>query len=207
MGQKTHPLGFRLGITKDWSSHWYAGKNYAEKVMEDYKIRALLKERLSRAGLASIQIERSFNDVKVVLAVSRPGVVIGRGGSGIELLRVELGKLVGGKPEIEVVEVKDADLNAALVADNIVHQLEKRKPFRRVMKTAAEKVMAKGALGVKIGCKGLIGGTKIARAESIAQGSIPLQRLRSNIDYASTTANTPKGTIGIKVWIYLGEEA
>lgn len=203
MGQKTHPIGFRLGISEDWSSHWYAGKNYADKILEDFRIRTILKNRLSRAGLAKIDIERSFNEVKVILQVSRPGVVIGRGGTGIELLRTELGNLVGGKPEIEVLEVKEPDLCAELVAQNIAYQLEKRKPFRRVMKLSTEKVMLKGAKGVKILCKGLIGGTKIARAEHLAQGSIPLQRLRSRIDYACATAYTPKGTIGIKVWIYL----
>ncbi len=205
MGQKTHPIGFRLGINRDWLSTWYADKNFKEKVLEDYRVRELITNKLARAGLERINIERSFNDLKIIVSVSRPGVVIGRGGAGIELLREELALLLGLKPEVEVLEVKEPDLSAELVAQNIKYQLESRRPFRRVMKFNAEKVMLKGAKGVKIMCKGLIGGTKIARSEMLSLGSVPLQSIRSKIDYALATANTKKGTVGIKVWIYRGE--
>ncbi|OGC59762.1 30S ribosomal protein S3 [candidate division WWE3 bacterium RIFCSPLOWO2_01_FULL_42_11] len=205
MGQKTHPIGFRLGINQDWRSIWFSDRNYRDFVLSDHKIRKMITKKLERAGLARIDIERSFNDVNIKIHVSKPGVVIGRGGSGIDSLREELAKLIGLKTDVEVLEVADPDLSAELIAQNIAYQIEKRKPFRRVMNFTAEKVMARGAKGVKITMSGLLGGTQIARTETTTLGSISLASLRAQIDYATATAFTQKGTVGIKVWIYVGD--
>lgn len=207
MGQKTHPTGFRLGSTIDWRSHWFADRfgEYAEKVLEDRKIRQFVRRAVGEAGVQAIEIERSLNHLKVTVFVSRPGMVIGRGGSKIELIRDGLSKICGTRPEISVEEVKNPSLSAALVAQEIVRQIERRRDVRRVILAEAERVMSRGGLGVKVEVKGRIGGNEIARAERLSRGSVPLSKIRANIDFARMEALTKYGKIGIKVWIYLGE--
>lgn len=217
MGQKVNPVSFRLPLTRDWKSRWFvrAKKDYQENLLEDLKIRRFLMAKLKMAGIVSAQLERSINKMKVILFVSRPGVVIGRGGSGLEMLKKELCRMVSvNEPEknleIEAVEVKNPDLSAQLVALKVAEQLEKRLPYRRVMAKTIEKVMASGALGVKIVLSGRIGGAEISRREKFGDrgkaASIPTQTLRANIDYVSLPSLTRSGYIGIKVWIYKKEE-
>lgn len=208
MGQKIHPIGFRLGITSDWQSRWYAGrKAYASNVIEDLKIRRLLQERLKLAGLRDVEIERLFNKVKLIIHVTRPGVVIGRGGTGLE----ELKKAIVAKIDLpsaeknlqlEVVEVKAPDLSAYLLASRIVMELERRLPHRRVAGRAIERAIGAGAAGVKIVLSGRIGGAEIARRETFKQGKLPLGEIRADIDFAQVPALTKSGYIGVKVWVY-----
>jgi len=202
MGTKTHPIGFRLGITENWKSRWYSDKGYRENVIQDYKIRRYLKDKVKTAGIAKIEIERALNQLKIMISVVRPGMVIGRGGSGIELLKEDLLKLVGTKTDLTVEEVKDPELSAKLMAESIVVQIEKRRRLKRVMNYTAEKVMSKGAKGVKIICSGRLGGAEIARSEKVVRKSVPAQCLRAKIDFARATAHTTYGTVGAKVWIY-----
>ncbi len=214
MGQKVNPIGFRLGSTFSWKSRWFAGsKDYSDKMVEDYELRNYLNSKLSNAGVVQIDIERSLTTIKVILYVSRPGVVIGKGGANLETVKVDVEKLINkGKTkqqkvrvELKVEEVKKPDLSAKLVAERIAEQLIKRYPHRRAVSQAMERVMQAGAKGVKIALGGRIGGAEIARSEKYFQGSVPTQTLRANIDYFHAPAKTRSGYVGIKVWIYKGE--
>lgn len=207
MGQKIHPYGFRLGISKDWKSRWYVdNKDFGNYVVEDFKIRRFLDKRLSTAGLESVHIERSLNEVKVIIKVSKPGLVIGRGGSGVEELEKSLRSYTNAKLKLTVEEVKDPELNAKLVGDYIARQMRRRVPYRRVINSAIQSALDKGALGIKIRLSGLLSGSNtIARSEYYEKGSIPTQTLRANIDYAQIHCHLIFGTVGIKVWIYKGE--
>lgn len=218
MGRKVNPLGFRLVLDKDWRSKWFASdkKTYKKNLLEDIKIRKFLMEKLKLAGIVRAQIDRSINKLKITLYVSRPGVVIGRGGAGLELLKKELCKLVSiPNPEKnleleDIVEVKNPDIVAFLVAQRIAEQLEKRLPYRRVVTKAIERVMAGGAKGIKVILSGRVAGAEISRRETFGDkgktGTIPAQTLRADIDYAQIPALTRSGYIGVKVWIYKGEK-
>lgn len=218
MGQKVNPIGFRLTLSKDWRSRWFAAdkKLYKKNLLEDLKIREFLMERLKLAGIVRVQIDRSINKLKITLYVSRPGVVIGRGGSGLELLKKELCQIVSF-PDAEknleledIVEVKNPELVAHLVATRIAEQLEKRLPYRRVVTKAIERVVASGAKGVKVVIAGRVAGAEISRTEKFGDkgktGTIPAQTLRADVDYAQIPAFTRSGYIGVKVWIYRGEK-
>ncbi|MFC1727532.1 30S ribosomal protein S3 [Patescibacteria group bacterium] len=213
MGRKVNPIGFRLGYWQTWKSRWFARKpaQYRENLLEDLKIRKFLMNRLKLAGIVEVRIERFINKMTVTLFVSRPGVVIGRGGTNLELLKKDLFGLVSlSEPEknlkIDVVEVKNPELSAQLVAVRIAEQLERRFPHRRVISKTLERVMMSGAIGVKIFLSGRIAGAEISRTEKYSQGKVPLQTLRAKIDYAQIPALTKFGYIGVKVWIYKGEE-
>ena len=199
MGQKVHPHGLRVGVIKGWDAKWYADKRtFADNLIEDNKIREFVKKELFSAGIAKVEIERSAKRVKLNIYTAKPGVVIGKGGAGIEALKAKVAKLVNGKNVlINIVEVKNAEANAQLVAENIAAQLEKRVSFRRAMKL--------GAKGVKTACSGRLGGAEIARTEQYHEGTIPLQTLRADIDYGFAEADTTYGKIGVKVWVYNGE--
>ncbi|MDD2430746.1 MAG: 30S ribosomal protein S3 [Firmicutes bacterium] len=205
MGQKTHPLGMRLGIIKDWDARWYAEKDYASLVKEDLKIRKSVKEKFQSSGIARVEIERAANMVKITIHTAKPGMVIGKGGSMVDEFRKDLEKKTGRQISINIVEVKRPDLNAQLVAENIAGQLERRISFRRAMRQAKQRAMKAGALGIKIAVAGRLGGADIARTEWTPEGSVPLQTLRADIDYGFTEAYTTYGKIGVKVWIYKGE--
>ncbi len=206
MGQKTHPIGFRLGINKDWNSKWYAEKNYADWLEEDMKIRQLIQKKVGSAGIAECKIRRSPKKVTVTLETSRPGVVIGRKGKTVDELRADLQKLTGGKAvTLDVKEVKKPELTSVLVAEHIAHQLSQRVSFRRAMKKAIATAMRMGAKGIKIRCGGRLGGAEMGRVESYHEGSVPLHTLRADIDYGTATSFTTYGTIGVKVWICKGE--
>lgn len=213
MGQKVHPFGFRLGPLYTWKSKWYANpRDYKTQVLEDHKLREYLHEKLLMAGLNKVGIERSINTIKIILNVSRPGVVIGRGGSNLEQLKKNIEKLIqksedgkSRKIEIEVKEVKDPDLQAKLVLDRLIDQLQKRYPHRRAVSQAMSRIMGAGAKGVKIIFSGRIGGAEIGRTEKYEEGTVPTQTLRADIDYAEKPALTKSGYVGIKVYIYRGE--
>ncbi len=206
MGQKVHPTGARLGIIKDWSSKWYAdSQHFAEYLVEDQKIRKFLKKKEYEAGISNIEIERTAKMVKVNIYTAKPGILIGKGGAGIEALKEEVKKLIGKDVNLNVVEVKNPDLNAQLVAENIAGQLERRISFRRAMKQCMQKTMKAGAAGIKTAVSGRLGGADMARTEFYKEGNIPLQTLRADIDYGFAEAATTYGKIGVKVWIYKGE--
>ncbi|MGH4120664.1 30S ribosomal protein S3 [Clostridium sp.] len=207
MGQKIHPHGFRVGVIKDWDSKWYADKkNFADNLVEDFKIREFLKSKLYTAGISKIEIERAAKRVKINIHTAKPGMVIGRGGSGIEVIKQDMKKLVIDKNVlINIVEVKQAENNAQLMSENIASQLEKRISFRRAMKQTIQRAMRSGVKGVKTACAGRLGGAEIARTEHYHEGTIPLQTLRADIDYGFAEANTVYGKIGVKVWVYRGE--
>lgn len=207
MGQKIHPTGFRIGISKDWTSKWFADKrDYADMALEDLAIRKFLTKKFEMAGLKEIVIERSVNEVNIIVRVSKPGLVIGRGGSGIEEVEKDLRNVTKSKIKLTAEEVKTPEIEAQLVADYIYRQLKRRMPYRRVALTAARSAIDRGAKGIKIRLSGLLsGGNSIARSEVISEGSVPSQTLRANIDYAQVDAHMIFGTIGIKVWIYKGE--
>ena len=206
MGQKVHPTGARLGIIKDWSSKWYAdSKNFADYLVEDQKIRKYLKKKEYEAGIANIEIERTAKMVKVNVHTAKPGILIGKGGAGAETLKNDIKKLIGKDVNLNVVEVKNTDLNSQLVAENIAGQLERRISFRRAMKQCMQKTMKAGALGIKTAVSGRLGGADMARTEFYKDGNIPLQTLRADIDYGFAEADTTYGKIGVKVWIYRGE--
>ena len=206
MGHKINPNGFRIGITKDWVSRWYlTKKSIAQALLEDQKIRKFLTKRFESAGVKSVEIERSLNDVNVLVKVSKPGVVIGRGGVGVDEVREELKKITNSKTSLTVEEIKNAETDAQLVADFISRQLKRRMPYRRVMTSAINSAMERGAKGIKIRLAGLLGGgNTIARTETLSQGSIPAQTLRADIDFAKVDCLMLFGKIGIKVWIYKG---
>ena len=209
MGQKVHPKSFRLGITADWNAKWFATREYPRLLQQDVKIRKYIIGKLVNAGLAGIDIERSLQNLIVTIHTSKPGVVIGRGGQGIEALRQGLRRLFMGhgkyNVKLNVQEVDKPELSAQIVVGNIAEQIEKRLPFRRIMKTTIDQVMQAGAKGVKITLAGRLNGAEIARTETLGHGSLPLQTLRANINYGRGEAHTTYGKIGIKVWIYTGE--
>jgi small subunit ribosomal protein S3 len=205
VGQKVNPHGLRLGIIKTWDAKWYADKDYAKNLHEDVKIREYIKKKLYNSGIARIEIERAATRVKAIIHTAKPGMVIGRGGAGIEDLKAGLKKLTGKAVDINIAEVKQPELDATLVAENIAAQLEKRISFRRAMKQTVTRTMRMGAKGIKVLVGGRLGGAEIARSEGYREGSIPLHTLRADIEYGTAEAHTTYGRIGIKVWIYKGE--
>lgn len=205
MGQKVNPHGLRVGIIKDWSSKWYAEKDFTDCLVEDYNIRKFLKKKLYSAGISNIEIERAADRVKVVVYTAKPGVVIGKGGAEIEKVKKELQKLTDKKLIVDIKEIKRPDKDAQLVAENIAAQLENRISFRRAMKSCMGRAMKAGALGIKASVAGRLGGADMARTEFYSEGTIPLQTLRADIDYGFAEADTTYGKVGVKVWIYKGE--
>ncbi len=206
MGQKMHPHGLRIGVIEDWNSKWYAdSKNFSNYLVEDHKIREYVKKKLFVSGISKIEIERTAKLVKVNVYTAKPGLVIGKGGAIAETLKADLQKMIQKEVNLNIVEVKNIDLDATLVAENICAQLEKRISFRRAMKQAMQKTMKAGALGIKTSVSGRLGGADMARTEFYKEGTIPLQTLRADIDYGFYEANTTYGKIGVKVWIYKGE--
>ena len=206
MGQKSHPHGVRVGIIKDWDSKWYADKkDFADLLVEDNKIRKYIKKKLFLAGVSKVEIERTASKVKVNVYTAKPGLVIGKGGNLIELLREEVEKMTGKNIFLNIVEVKNAEVDAQLVAENIAGQIEKRVAYRRAMKQAMSRAMKSGAKGIKTTVSGRLNGAEIARAEHYHEGTIPLQTLRADIDYGFYEADTTYGKIGVKVWIYKGQ--
>ena len=211
MGQKVNPHGLRVGVIKDWDSRWYAESDFADYLVEDYNIRTFLKKKLYSAGVSKIEIERASDRVKVIIYTAKPGIVIGKGGAEIEKLRAQCEKIINKDKEvpakvfINIVEVKQPDKDAQLVAENIASQLERRISFRRAMKQCIGRTMKLGAQGIKVQVSGRLGGAEIARSEHYHEGTIPLQTLRADIDYGFAEANTTYGKIGVKVWIYAGE--
>jgi len=206
MGQKVNPHGFRVGVIKDWNSRWFTkDENFGDTLVSDYKVRTYLKEKYKEAGVPKIEIERDNARVRVFLHCAKPGLVIGRGGAEIEKIRLELEAMVGMPVSVNVVEVKNPDVNAQLVAESIAKQLEGRASFRRAMKMSIQRTMKLGAKGIKVTCSGRLAGAEIARTEHYHEGSIPLQTLRADIDYGFAEANTTYGKIGVKVWVYKGE--
>jgi small subunit ribosomal protein S3 len=209
MGQKVQPTGFRLGITEEWRSRWYADKNYAETLGNDLAIRKFLQKRLEHAALSRVDIERAGDKVKVTIYTGRPGIVIGKKGAEIDVLRADLEKVakVGkGQVNVDVVEVKRPELDANLVAQSMAEQLEGRVAFRRAMRKAVQSARKAGAKGVRIQCSGRLNGAEMGRREWYREGRVPLHTLRAKIGYGESTARTPMGAVGIKVWIYLGEQ-
>ncbi len=205
MGQKINPRSMRLQVDHDWESRWYADKDYATFLIQDLKIRAAIAAKLSkRAGVARVDIERSPGQIVITIHTSKPGVVIGRGGSGAEELKTMLAKLAGAPVKVSIEEVKKPETNATLVAENVAGQLERRISFRRAMKMSVENAMKSGALGAKVAIAGRLNGAEMARRESHVQGSIPLHTLRADIDFATALARTTYGVIGVKVWVYKG---
>lgn len=206
MGQKVNPHGLRVGIIKDWSSNWYADKKtFNEFLLEDNKIRVYVKKKLFISGLSKIDIERAANKIKLTVYTAKPGMVIGRGGSGVEELRLDIEKMTNKKVVINVEEIKIPELDAQLVAENIASQLERRVSFRRAMKQSIQRTMRFGGKGIKTQVAGRVGGADMARTEGYSEGSIPLQTLRADIDYGFAEADTTFGKLGVKVWLYKGE--
>jgi len=205
LGQKTNPVGLRLGINRSWDSKWFTSKNAAEWLEEDIRLRRYVKKRLARAGVSKIEIERRGDKVKIHIYTARPGMVIGRKGAEVDFLSEELAHLTDKEVNIDIKEVKKPELNAQLVAEHIAGQLEQRVSFRRAMKKAIGSAMRMGALGIKVKCSGRLGGAEMSRTEGYMDGRVPLHTLRADIDYARSTAFTTYGTVGVKIWIYLGE--
>ncbi len=206
MGQKVNPHGARVGVIFDWSTRWYSDKkNFAKQLKEDYELRNMLKEKFYATGISRIDIERSASRMTVNLFTGKPGMIIGRGGKGIEELKAEVEKFVGHAVNINVMDVKNPDADAQLISENIAQQLEKRIAFRRAMKSSIQRAMKAGAKGVKVSISGRLAGADIARSEQYHEGSIPLQTLRANIDYGFAEAKTTYGRLGVKVWVYKGQ--
>ena len=205
MGQKVNPHGLRVGVIKDWDSKWYAEADFADNLVEDYKIREYLKKKLYSAGVSKIEIERASDRVKIIIYTAKPGIVIGKGGAEIEKTKAQVQKLTDKKVFVDIKEVKRPDRDAQLVAENIAQQLENRISFRRAMKSAMGRTMKAGAKGIKASVSGRLGGADMARTEFYSEGTIPLQTLRADIDYGFAEANTTYGKTGVKVWIYKGE--
>lgn len=206
MGQKTNPIGLRLGIIKSWESRWYSEKDYSKLLQEDINLRKFLMKKLSTAGISKIIIERPAKLANITLHTSRPGVIIGKKGSDIEKLKKSISKMVSGDVNINILEVKKPELDSQLVADNIAQQLEKRVAFRRAMKRAVQSAMRLGAGGIRVNCSGRLGGAEIARTEWYREGRVPLHTLRADVDYGVSRANTTYGICGVKVWIFKGEK-
>jgi len=205
LGQKVNPTGFRLGVTKSWSSKWFAGKDYAKFIIDDYKIRDFLRQKLQHAGIAKIEIERWANRIRLRIYTARPGIVIGKKGAEIEQLKKELEKFVSQELVIDIQEVRKPEGNSQLVAENVAMQIVRRVAFRRAMKRSVASAMRFGAKGIKISCSGRLGGAEMARTEWYREGRIPLHTLRADIDYGFAEARCTYGVIGIKVWIFNGE--
>lgn len=205
MGQKVNPVGLRIGIIRDWESRWYADKDYANLLHEDLRVREYIAKRLSDASVSKVEIERAANRVNISVHTAKPGMVIGKGGTEVEGLRKALNQLTGKRVHINIIEIKRADLDAKLVAENIARQLENRVSFRRAQKQAIQRTMRSGAQGIKTQVSGRLGGADIARAEHYSEGTVPLHTLRADIDYAHAEADTTYGKLGVKVWIYRGE--
>jgi small subunit ribosomal protein S3 len=205
VGQKVHPVGLRIGIIRDWESRWYAGKDYADLLHEDLKVREYIAKRLKDSSVSKVEIERAANRLNVTIHTAKPGMVIGKGGTEVEALRKALNSLTGKRVHINILEIKRADLDAKLVAENIARQLENRVSFRRAQKQVIQRAMRAGAKGIKTMVSGRLGGADIARSESYSEGTVPLHTLRADIDYAAAEADTTYGKLGVKVWIYKGE--
>ncbi len=205
MGQKVHPTGYRLVTNKGWNSIWYADRNYAQLLHEDLHIKDMLKKKLYHAGIAKIEVERAANKVTVSIFTARPGIVIGKRGAGIDALKAEVQQLIKHPVFVNIREVRKAEIDATLVAENIATQLERRVAFRRAMKKSISSAMKLGALGVKIGCAGRLGGAEMARRERYMEGRVPLHTLRADVDYGTAVAKTTYGAVGVKVWIFKGE--
>jgi len=205
MGQKVNPVGYRLGVNKDWQSKWYADKDYSDKLIKDVKIRKFIEENLKDAAVASVVIERKKSRCDITIYTAKPGVIIGRGGEDIEKLRKKIAKLINEEIYINIVEEKNPDLNAQLVANNIAAQIEARAPFRSAQKRAIRNTMKAGAKGCKTAVSGRLGGAEMARTEGYTEGTVPLHTIRADVDYATAEANTTYGKIGVKVWIYKDE--
>jgi small subunit ribosomal protein S3 len=205
VGQKVSPIGFRIGIIRDWDARWFASKNYKELLHEDLAIRDYVKKKLESASLSRIEIERAANNLRINIHTAKPGMVIGRGGAGVEDLRKQLEAMTEKKVHLNIIEIKKPEMDAFLVAESVASQLERRIAFRRAMKQAVFRTMRNGAKGIKIACSGRLGGSEMARNESYHEGTVPLQTLRADIDYGLTEARTTYGRIGVKVWIYKGE--
>lgn len=205
MGQKTHPIGFRLGVNKTWDSRWFAKKDYAGLLHEDIKLREFIRERLASAGIAKVEIERAASKVKINVHTARPGIVIGKKGAGVETLKADLQKLSKNEVFLNIIEVKKPEANAQLIAENVAGQLEKRVAFRRAMKKCMTSAFKQGIKGIKIRVSGRLGGAEIARTEWYSEDSVPLHTLRANIDYGTAEASTTYGQIGVKAWVYHGE--
>lgn len=205
MGQKVSPTGFRLGITEEWRSRWYADKDYAKNLANDLAIRKFLDKQLARAAVSKIEIERAGDKIKIIVTTARPGVVIGKKGAEIDSLRKKLEKVANGPVSIEVVEVKRPELDAALIAQSVADQLEGRVAFRRAMRKAVQSARKSGAKGIRIQCSGRLGGAEMSRREWYREGRVPLHTLRAKIDYGFATAATTMGSIGVQVWVYHGE--
>lgn len=205
MGQKVKPTGFRLGITEDWRSRWYAGNDYAATLENDLKLRKYVEKKLSNAALSRVEIERAGDKIKVIITTARPGIVIGKKGAEVDVLRKELEKISGGHVSVEVIEVKRPELDANLIAQSIAEQLEGRVAFRRAMRKAVQSARKSGAQGIRIQCSGRLGGAEMSRRVWYREGRVPLHTLRAMIDYGFATAHTTMGSCGIKVWVYYGE--
>ncbi|MGI5921932.1 MAG: 30S ribosomal protein S3 [Syntrophomonadaceae bacterium] len=205
MGQKVHPKGFRIGVIRNWDSNWYADREYTDLLHEDYKVRKFIKDRFYAAGVSRVEIQRTGNRMRVTIHTAKPGIVIGRGGQEVEVLKSELIKMTGKNVNINIQEIKKPELDAQIVAENVAQQLEKRVSFRRAMKQSVGRSMRVGAQGIKIMISGRLGGAEIARTEWHSEGKVPLHTLRADIDYGFAEANTTYGKIGIKVWLNRGE--
>ena len=205
MGQKTNPIGLRVGVNRTWDSRWYAADDYAKLLHEDLQLRKYLMERLSQAGISRVVIERPAKRARITIHTARPGVVIGKKGADIEKLRLDLSKMTGGEVALNILEIRKPEIDAKLVAENIAQQLERRVAFRRAMKRAVQSAMRLGAQGIRINCSGRLGGAEIARVEWYREGRVPLHTLRADVDYGVATAFTTYGTCGVKVWIFKGE--
>ena len=205
MGQKVNPVGFRVGVIRDWDSKWYADKDYADLLHEDIKVRDFVETRLQDASVSKVEIERAANRVNISISTAKPGMVIGKGGSEVEALRKSLNDLTGKRVHINIIEIKKPDIDAKLVADNIARQLENRVSFRRAQKQVIQRAIRMGAKGIRTQVSGRLGGADMARAESYSEGTVPLHTLRADIDYGTAEADTTYGKLGVKVWIYRGE--
>jgi small subunit ribosomal protein S3 len=205
MGQKVNPIGLRVGINRTWDSRWFAGRDYAQLLHEDLKLKEYLRDRLAQAGISKIIIERPAKKARVTIHSARPGVVIGKKGADIEKLRSDLAKMTGSEVSLNIVEIRKPEIDAKLIAENIAQQLERRVAFRRTMKRAVQSAMRLGALGIRINCSGRLGGAEIARMEWYREGRVPLHTLRAEVDFGTATAKTTYGTCGVKVWVFKGE--
>ncbi|MBI3558043.1 MAG: 30S ribosomal protein S3 [Deltaproteobacteria bacterium] len=205
MGQKTHPIGFRLGVNKTWDSRWFAKRGYSTLLHEDIKLRSFIRKQLASAGIAKVEIERAANKVKINVHTARPGIVIGKKGAGVETLKADVQKLSKNEVFLNIIEVKKPESNAQLIAENVAGQLEKRVAFRRAMKKCMTSAFKQGIKGIKIRVSGRLAGAEIARTEWYSEDSVPLHTLRANIDYGTAEARTTYGQIGVKVWVYHGE--
>lgn len=205
MGQKTHPYGFRLGVIRSWKSKWYEDRSYAAWLHQDLRLKREIRKRFQHAGIADVEIERAANKVKVIIHTSRPGIIIGKRGAGVEQLKAALQRITDNELFVDIQEVRKAETNAKLVAENIATQLERRVAFRRAMKKAVSTAMKFGVKGIRVSASGRLGGSEIARAEGYREGRVPLHTLRADIEYGEATAHTTAGTVGIKCWIFRGE--